>query len=253
MSSKAAEHTATETRKSASPRMPRSPRGASPSTRISAGLSLPRTSMNAAPSSGSTTNTHDAASSDKCAIQRNTIEATSEHSTIAVSERRGGRDPTMGANRKNCPVVPRPLKMQPTIKSVREGNIVARVMTIKSVPMAATNPHATTNAGCVTTFRRRDAHAAAKTSATVEAMRCTMMRFSARRLFSMSCNQNAPENPMLFHTIQHEKPMSASIGKPSSSRARMPRCAPAVSSDKVIPIYPVRPVKALMVTHQLEH
>ena len=81
-----------------------------------------------------------------------------------------------------------------------------------------------------------------------------MMGFSARRLFSMSCNQNAPENPMLFHAIQHEKPMSASIGRPSSSRARMPCFTPAVSSDKVIPIYPVPlPVKTFMVTHQLKH
>ena len=222
MSSSAAEHTATEARKSASPRTPCSPRGASPSTRISAGDSLPRTSMNAEPSSGSATNTHEATSSDRCAIQRNAIEATSEHSTIAASERRGGNDPTMGANRKNCPVVPRPLKMQPTIKSVREGNNVARVITMKSVPTVASKPHATTNAGCVTTFRRRDAHAAAMTSATVEAMRCTTMRLSARRLFSMSCSQKAPENPMLFHAIQHENPMSASIGKSASSRALRP-------------------------------
>ena len=144
--------------------------------------------------------------------------------------------------------------MQPTIKSVRDGYIVARVITMKSVPAAATNPHATTNVGCVTTFHRRDAYTAAKTGATAEAMRCTTIRFSARRLFSMSCNQNAPENPMLFHTIQHEKPMSASIGRPSSSRARMPCCAPVVSSDKVIPTHPVRlPVKAPMVTHQLKH
>ena len=84
---------------------------------------------------------------------------------------------------------------------------------LKSVPAAATNPLATTNAGCVTAFRRRDAHAAAKTSATVEAMRCTMMRFSARRLFSMSCTTDAAASGAFSHLVCTRRLVGAPVFK----------------------------------------
>ena len=56
------------------------------------------------------------------------------------------------------------------------------------------------------------------------------MRLSALALLPMSWSQNAPENATLFQAIQHEMPRSASVGIPSSSRARIPFAAVAAPS-----------------------